>query len=50
MTQASQPSPDDIAYVRRLAESGAMAPLNGGRFMAWWGLLVASAGPRSISR
>ena len=41
MTQASQTSPDDIAYVRRLAESGAMAPLNGGRFMAWWGLLVA---------
>ena len=38
---ASQPSPDDIAYVRQLAESGAMAPLNGGRFMAWWGLLVA---------
>ena len=40
MTQASQTSPDDLAYVRRLAESGAMAPLNGGRFMAWWGLLV----------
>lgn len=41
MTPASQTSPDDLAYVRRLAESGAMAPLNGGRFMAWWGLLVA---------
>jgi hypothetical protein len=42
MTQAVQPSPEDLAYVRRLAESGAMAPLNGGRFMAWWGLLVAA--------
>ena len=43
MTEASAASPDDIAYVRRLAESGARAPLIGGRFMAWWGLLVASA-------
>lgn len=43
MTQASQTSPDDIAYVRRLAESGAMAPLVGGRFMAWWGLLIVLA-------
>lgn len=41
MTHASQTSPDDLAYVRRLAESGAMAPLVGGRFMAWWGLLIA---------
>jgi len=41
MTQASQPSAEDLAYVRRLAESGARAPLNGGRFMAWWGLLIA---------
>ena len=40
MTQASQTAPDDIAYVRQLAESGARAPLVGGRFMAWWGLLV----------
>lgn len=31
---------DDIAYVRELSESGAHAPLNGGRFMAWWGLLI----------
>jgi hypothetical protein len=31
---------DDIAYVRQLSESGACAPLNGGRFMAWWGLLI----------
>lgn len=43
MTQASQASSEDIAYVRRLAESGARAPLIGGRFMAWWGLLVAAA-------
>jgi len=44
MTDASPASPasqEDLAYVRRLAESGAMAPLVGGRFMAWWGLLVA---------
>lgn len=34
---------DDLAYVRRLAESGALSPLNGGRFMAWWGLLIAIA-------
>ncbi|HEY5712389.1 MAG TPA: hypothetical protein VIT38_10880 [Allosphingosinicella sp.] len=34
-------SADDIAYVRQLSESGAHAPLTGGRFMAWWGLLVA---------
>ena len=32
---------DDIAYVRQLSESGARAPLTGGRFMAWWGLLIA---------
>jgi hypothetical protein len=36
----SDASADDIAYVRRLSESGAHAPLTGGRFMAWWGLLV----------
>lgn len=42
MTDASRTSPDDIAYVRQLAESGARAPLIGGRFMAWWGLLVAA--------
>jgi hypothetical protein len=43
MTHASQTSPDDIAYVRRLAESGAQAPLTGGRFMAWWGLCLTIA-------
>lgn len=42
MTQASASS-DDLAYVRQLAESGARAPLIGGRFMAWWGLLIAIA-------
>jgi hypothetical protein len=36
----SDASADDIAYVRQLAESGARAPLIGGRFMAWWGLLI----------
>src|SRR5215210_5460080 len=39
----AQPSVEDIAYVRHLAESGARAPLLGGRFMAWWGLLVTIA-------
>ncbi|HYJ81254.1 MAG TPA: hypothetical protein VEW26_00200 [Allosphingosinicella sp.] len=34
---------EDLSYVRRLAESGAHAPLLGGRFMAWWGLLLATA-------
>jgi len=34
---------DDIAYVRQLAESGAHAPLLGGRFMVWWGLLLTVA-------
>lgn len=33
----------DLSYVRRLAESGAHAPLLGGRFMAWWGLLLTAA-------
>lgn len=36
-------SAEDIAYVRRLAESGAQAPLIGGRFMAWWGLALTIA-------
>ena len=43
MTKSARPSDDDISYVRQLAESGARAPLIGGRFMAWWGLLVAAA-------
>jgi hypothetical protein len=43
MTQASQPTADDIAYLRQLSESGARAPLVGGRFMAWWGLLLVIA-------
>ena len=42
MTQAASPS-SDIDYIRQLSESGARAPLLGGRFMAWWGLLVAVA-------
>jgi hypothetical protein len=40
---ATQPSAEDLAYVRRLSESGAYAPLLGGRFVAWWGLLIAIA-------
>jgi hypothetical protein len=43
MTQGAAPSSDDIDYIRRLSESGARAPLLGGRFMAWWGLLIAAA-------
>jgi len=42
-SQASQTASDDIAYVRQLAESGARAPLTGGRFMAWWGLCLTVA-------
>ncbi|WP_084395726.1 hypothetical protein [Henriciella aquimarina] len=38
----SRPS-DDLAYVRDIAESGASAPLLGGRFLVWWGLLVTIA-------
>lgn len=34
---------DDIDHLRRLAESGAHAPLLGGRFMLWWGLLLTVA-------
>ena len=43
MTQASPPSADDIAYIRHLSESGAKAPLIGGRFTAWWGFLLTVA-------
>jgi hypothetical protein len=43
MAQASPPSADDIAYIRQLSESGARAPLIGGRFMAWWGFLLVVA-------
>jgi hypothetical protein len=34
---------EDLRYVRQLAESGAHAPLLGGRFIAWWGLLLTVA-------
>jgi hypothetical protein len=43
MSPTAGQSTDDLAYVRKLAESGARAPLTGGRFMAWWGLLVTIA-------
>jgi len=40
MTQSYQ---DDLDYVRTLAESGAQAPLLGGRFLAWWGGMISLA-------
>ena len=43
MPEPSNLTADDLAYVRRLSESGARAPLIGGRFMAWWGLLITIA-------
>ncbi|HEU0134350.1 MAG TPA: hypothetical protein VFR28_05970 [Allosphingosinicella sp.] len=43
MTATADSAQEDLRYVRRLAESGAHAPLLGGRFMAWWGLLLTAA-------
>lgn len=43
MTEIVGPSREDIQYVRQLAESGAHAPLLGGRFLAWWGFLLTVA-------
>jgi len=43
MNEAATACSGHIDYNRELAESGARAPLLGGRFMAWWGLLVAVA-------
>jgi hypothetical protein len=34
---------EEIAYVRKLAESAVAAPLLGGRYMLWWGGLLALA-------
>ena len=34
---------DDLAYVRDLAEAGQRAPLLGGRFLAFWGVLTSAA-------
>ena len=34
---------DDLAYVRDLAEAGQVAPLLGGRFLAWWGGMATLA-------
>jgi hypothetical protein len=42
MTDA-RTSNEDIDYIRKLAESGAHAPLTGGRFLMWWGLLLTIA-------
>jgi FtsH-binding integral membrane protein len=43
MTATADTTQEDLRYVRELAESGAHAPLLGGRFMAWWGLLLTVA-------
>ncbi len=43
MPEAPTHPADDLAYIRRLAEGGARAPLIGGRFMAHWGALVTLA-------
>jgi hypothetical protein len=43
MTATADTAREDLRYVRELAESGAHAPLLGGRFMAWWGLLLTIA-------
>ncbi len=43
MTATADAAQEDLRYVRQLAESGAHAPLLGGRFMAWWGLLLTAA-------
>jgi hypothetical protein len=43
MIDSARTSGDDLDYVRRLAESGAHAPLLGGRFMLWWGLCLTIA-------
>ncbi|MEO1189397.1 MAG: hypothetical protein AAFW60_10020, partial [Pseudomonadota bacterium] len=34
---------DDLAYVRDLAEAGQSAPLLGGRFLTFWGVLTRLA-------
>lgn len=43
MSDSARTTSDDLDYVRRLAESGAHAPLLGGRFMLWWGLCLTIA-------
>jgi hypothetical protein len=43
MIDSARNASDDLDYVRRLAESGAHAPLLGGRFMLWWGLCLSIA-------
>ena len=43
MSATTDTAQQDLSYVRQLAESGAHSPLLGGRFMAWWGLLLTAA-------
>ena len=34
---------DDVAYLRAVTEAARAAPLLGGRFLVFWGLLVPAA-------
>lgn len=34
---------EDLEYLREMATAGAQAPLLGGRFLAWWGGVIATA-------
>jgi hypothetical protein len=43
MAGTAQATDRDIDYLRQVAESGAQAPLLGGRFLVWWGLLLTIA-------
>jgi hypothetical protein len=43
MAGTAQASDRDIDYLRQVAESGAHAPLLGGRFLTWWGFLLTIA-------
>ena len=43
MSDGARAAGDNLDYVRKLAESGAHAPLLGGRFMLWWGLCLTLA-------
>jgi hypothetical protein len=43
MAGIAQASGEDIDYLRQLAESGAHAPLQSGRFLVWWGFLLVLA-------
>ncbi len=40
MTDAAR---DDLAYIAKVTEAARRAPLLGGRFLLFWGLLVSAA-------